>query len=50
MYDDIHVKVIKSVINYITTPVAHICNRSFFTGKFPKHFKIAKVIPIYKKG
>ena len=31
-------------------PLTHIFNASFEQGIFPKDFKLAKVIPVYKKG
>ena len=34
----------------LAKPLSHIYNRSLATGIVPKHFKTAKVIPIYKKG
>ena len=36
--------------NLLVTPITHICNLSMFSGIFPSKFKVAKVIPVYKKG
>ena len=41
---------LKKVIHTISTPLAHIFNRSFETGLVPEQFKIAKITPIFKKG
>jgi Skp family chaperone for outer membrane proteins len=49
-YDDIKVKLIKSVKHDILTPLAHICNLSFKEGKIPDSMKIAKILPIHKRG
>jgi hypothetical protein len=49
-YDDIIVKLIKSVKHDILTPLAHICNLSFKEGKIPDSMKIAKILPIHKRG
>ena len=34
----------------IIAPLTHLCNTSLITGKVPNELKIAKVIPIHKKG
>jgi hypothetical protein len=49
-YDSIHSKLIKENIDLLSTPLLHIINLSFSKGIFPKVFKIAKVIPLYKSG
>ena len=38
------------VIHLISDPLTYICNLSFSQGIFPNELKIAKVIPIFKKG
>ena len=48
--DDIDSTVVKRCIHLITLPLTHIFNASFEQGIFPKDFKLAKVIPVYKKG
>jgi hypothetical protein len=49
-FDEIPIKVIKSIINSISIPLTKIFNKSFLTGSFPNLLKIAKVCPIYKQG
>lgn len=41
---------LKKVIHFISTPLAHIFNRSLETGIVPEQCKIAKVTPIFKQG
>ena len=48
--DDISPIVIKQIIHVIVKPLVHICNVSFASGIFPSDLKIAKVIPVFKKG
>ena len=49
-HDDISNFILKSIITSIADPLTHIFNRSILSGIFPKQMKIAKVIPLYKKG
>jgi hypothetical protein len=49
-YDHIESKIVKSIKYEILTPLTHIFNLSFAQGKVPDSLKIAKVVPIYKKG
>ncbi|WP_411026933.1 hypothetical protein, partial [Salmonella sp. s55044] len=49
-YDDFKPGVIKKVMPLIVKPLTRICNVSFNTGVFPDALKIAKIIPIFKKG
>lgn len=49
-YDDISPKLVKQIADSIAQPLSHIANASMETGIFPSLMKIAKVIPIYKKG
>ena len=49
-WDDLKPSIIKHRKESITTPLVHICNRSFETGIFPSELKIANVVPIYKSG
>ena len=49
-HDDINIKVLKVVQEDIIAPLTHLCNTSLITGKVPNELKIAKVIPIHKKG
>ena len=48
--DNISSIVVKKVIFYITKPLLYIFNLSLSTGIVPTNLKIAKVIPVYKKG
>ena len=41
---------LKAVKNVIAKPLCAIINNSFTNGIFPDAFKIAKVVPIFKKG
>ena len=49
-HDDINIKVRKAVKEYIIAPLTQLCNIYLITGKVPNELKIAKVIPIHKKG
>ena len=48
-FDEIPLKLLKSSDNIIMA-LSHIFNLSFSTGKVISDFKIAKIIPLYKKG
>ena len=43
-------KFIKCIINKISMPLSHIFNLSFKQGHIPHQLKLAKVVPIFKKG
>jgi len=43
-------EVIANVASIIAKPLQHIYNRSLTSGKVPNAFKIARIIPIFKKG
>ena len=49
-YDGIDNCLLKSIIQSIVNPLVHIFNLSLTTGLVPNGLKIAKVIPIFKKG
>ena len=49
-HDNITAKLIRDAAEFIAKPLSYISNVSFLTGKVPSLLKIAKVIPIYKKG
>ena len=49
-FDDILSSVVKPVISFISHPLAHIFNLSVLTGSVPLKLKVAKVIPVFKKG
>ena len=48
--DDISIRVVKSAIYAIVSPLCNIFNFSLENGIFPSALKIAKVIPVYKSG
>ncbi len=49
-HDHISNKLLKETIPELSVPLAHIFNLSFNSGTVPHQMKIAKVIPIFKKG
>ena len=48
--DSIRPKIIKEVADSIIDPLLYLLNLSICSGKVPDNLKIAKVIPVYKKG
>ena len=48
--NSIPIKLLKTLDNPISSDLAVLINESFTTGVFPDRLKIAKVIPIFKKG
>ena len=48
-HDEITTKLLKQIIIDIAPPLMHIFNLSLSNGVYPNSFKIAKVIPIFKK-
>jgi retron-type reverse transcriptase len=48
--DDIPLKILKSTILSIATPLTAIVNSSLVHGIFPNALKIAKVCPVFKSG
>ena len=49
-YDDISSKLLKVIAPVIIKPLTLLINQVLNTGIFPDKLKIAKLIPIYKKG
>ena len=49
-FDSISMLTIKSTIQEVATPLAHIVNNSFLSGIVPDDMKIAKIVPIHKSG
>lgn len=45
-----NIKVLKSVYNIISEPLAQIFNQCMTEGIFPLELKLAKIIPVHKKG
>ena len=48
--NSIPVIILKEIKKEISEPLSTIINLSFDTGDFPNCLKLAKVIPVYKKG
>jgi hypothetical protein len=48
--DEIPDYVLKQCIKLLKKPLANIYNASLESGIFPEQLKIAKVVPVYKKG
>jgi hypothetical protein len=48
--DEIPDYVVKQCIQLLKKPLANIYNASLESGIFPDQLKIAKVVPLYKKG
>ena len=49
-YDGISYTVLKNIVDEILVPLEHIFNLSLVNGVVPRKMKIAKVIPVFKKG
>ena len=49
-FDNINPKILKTSIYSIVNPIVNIMNSSISTGIVPDSLKLAKVIPIHKKG
>ena len=49
-YDHLSSKVLKDIADIVSTPLSIIINQSLCSGIFPSKLKIAKVIPLFKKG
>ena len=49
-HDGISTKLLKRISQSISTVLTLIINQSLFSGIFPDKLKIAKIIPLYKKG
>lgn len=48
--DNIGPKLLKSVLNCVADPLLYMFNLSFTSGCVPQSLKVAKVIPLFKKG
>ncbi|KAK4823871.1 hypothetical protein QYF61_007627 [Mycteria americana] len=48
--DRIHPRVLKELVDVTAGPLSIICQRSWESGEVPADWKLANVIPIYKKG
>ena len=49
-FDGISNKLLKTIAPYIIDDLTACINKSFMESKFPDKIKVAKIIPIYKKG
>ena len=49
-YDDLPARMLVDAKEFVSEPLAFILNLSFSTGIFPNKLKIARVVPIFKKG
>ena len=49
-FDELSTSLLKKVIHSIVPPLVHIFNLSLCCGRVPKNLKIAKIIPVFKKG
>ena len=48
--DGITSEVLKLGANVLVVPLTYIINTSIITCKYPQEWKVAKVMPLYKKG
>ena len=48
--DDLPVRMLVDAKEFVSEPLAFIMNLSFPTGIFPDNLKMARVVPIFKKG
>ena len=49
-HDGISLKLLKFIAPAIIEPLTHLVNQSLVTGIFPDKLKVAKVLPLFKKG
>ena len=49
-HDAINIAVVKGCVNEVSPYLVHIINNFFSSGIFPSQLKIARVIPVFKKG
>ena len=49
-HDEINNFILKGIISSVVDPLVHIFNLSLLYGQVPNSMKIAKVIPLFKKG
>ena len=48
--DTINNKIVKTCYAQLSKPMMYIINKSIDSGKVPDIYKIARVVPLYKKG
>ena len=44
------INILKILKSHISHPLAELVNQSFLNGTFPSKLKVAKVVPVFKKG
>ncbi len=49
-HDELPIKILKKVKGPLLKPLVHLVNSSFVSGLVPNKIKLAKVIPLHKKG
>lgn len=49
-HDNVPISLLKYIAAVISSPLAEVFNDIFQKGTFPDQLKIAKIIPVYKKG
>ena len=49
-FDGISSKLLKQLEQILIDPLTHIINQSLIAGIFPDKLKLAKIVPIHKKG
>lgn len=49
-WDDFYAEPVRACSDTLIEPLAHLINMSFNEGVVPKELKVAKVLPLYKKG
>jgi len=49
-WDGIHLRVLRKLVEELAKPLSIICQLSWLTGEVPGDWRLAKVMPIYKKG
>ena len=49
-YDEINTKLLKISVNYISSPLTYIVNKSISAGVFPERLKFSIIKPLFKKG
>ena len=48
--DGVDIRVVKGVINYVCDPLSAIFDKCLEFGIFPDKLKVARVVPVFKKG
>ena len=48
--DDLHPKLLSELADIISEPLSILLNLSLMTGVIPEEWKLAKVVPVFKKG